>query len=63
MQVTFQEVVAIKDEEIYRDIGKLESATEEYEDAVEDCEEDNDAAFSALVWLGKLLKAVLGKGN
>lgn len=61
MQVTFQEVVAIKDEEIYRDIGKLESATEEYEEASEDCEEDSEAAFSALVWLGKLLKAILGK--
>ena len=61
MQVTFQEVVAIKDEEIYRDIGKLESATEEYEEAAGDCEEDNEAAFSALVWLGKLLKAILGR--
>lgn len=59
MQVTFQEVVAIKDEEIYRDIGRLEAATEEYEDAVEDCEENNEAAFSVLVWLGKLLKEIL----
>ncbi len=61
MQVTFQEVVAIKDEEIYRDIGKLEFATEDYEETAEDCEEDNEAAFSALVWLGKLLKAILGR--
>lgn len=61
MQVTFQEIVAVGNEQSYQDIGKLEAATEEYEDAVNECENDNEAAFSALVWIGKLLKAVLGK--
>lgn len=61
MQVTFQEVVAVSDEKIYQDVGKLDAATEDYQDAVEDCEEDNEAAFSALVWIGKLLKAILSK--
>lgn len=61
MQVTFQEVVAVSDEKIYQDMGKLEAATEDYQESVEDCEEDNEAAFSVLVWLGKLLKAIFAK--
>ena len=46
---------------IYQDVGKLEEAVDNFEEEIEDCEEDKEAVFSALVWLGKLLKAILGK--
>lgn len=47
--------------EVYKEVGKLEEAVENFEEEAKECEENEEAVFSALVWLGRLLKAVLGK--
>lgn len=47
--------------EVYKEVGKLEESVEQFEEEARECDENEAAAFSALVWLGKLLKAILGK--
>ncbi|MBY0316344.1 MAG: hypothetical protein K2Q26_12530 [Bdellovibrionales bacterium] len=47
--------------EVYTNVGKLEEAVERFEEEADECDENEAAAFSALVWLGRLLKAILGK--
>ncbi len=47
--------------EVYTEVGRLEEAVEQFEDEAQACDENEAAAFSALVWLGKLLKAILSK--
>ena len=47
--------------EVYKEVGKLEEAVEQFEDEVQECDDNEAAAFSALVWLGKFLKAILSK--
>ena len=46
---------------IYKEIGRLEEKSEEFEDEVEDCEEGEEVVFSALVWLGRFTRAIFGK--
>ena len=47
--------------EVYKEVGKLEESVEQFEDEAKECAENEAAVFSALVWLGKLLKAVFSK--
>ncbi len=47
--------------EVYTEVGRLEEAVEQFEEEVQECDENEAAAFSALVWLGKLLRAILSK--
>lgn len=46
---------------IYEDIGKLEESVEQLEEDVDNCGDDSESAFYALVWIGKLLKAIFAK--
>ena len=45
---------------IYKEIGKLEEEVEDFEEEVEECDEEEAMIYTALVWLGRVLGAIIG---
>ncbi|MCB0378076.1 MAG: hypothetical protein KDD34_10040 [Bdellovibrionales bacterium] len=45
---------------LMRAIGSLEESSEELEEVAEECEEQEEAAIGFLMWLGHILKKVIG---
>ena len=45
---------------IYKEVGKLEDATESFEEEVDECEEEEAMIYTALVWIGRAIGLLFG---